>query len=56
MKCLGYSVLEEAHPSMTGDLSPVPVDEPVQLGNKQEELKMCVQLQSCELIETTEVW
>lgn len=41
---------------MTGDPSPVPVHEPVQLGNKQEELKMRVQLQSCELIETTEVW
>lgn len=41
---------------MTGDLSQVPVHEAVQLGNQQEELKMHVWLQSCELIETAEVW
>jgi len=52
---LGYRILEEALCGMTGDLSQVRICEPVQLGNKQEELKMHVQLQSCELIGATEV-
>lgn len=41
---------------MTGDLSQVPVHEPVQLGNTCEDLETRVELQSCELIGIAEMW